>query len=385
LLTEVIDKDVNALLAAEELETALLNQKGFVTYYFLDGDPNWLEQLEFHRRAFAKWLGQARESARGERETKILDRIETEHSNYVESKNRVIELYKSGDRADGAKLHWEVRDKFFVIYDLCEEYKTIHKERITRASSDCRNHANRVSFLAITFMSASVLLGVLLAFILLAQIIIPIRKLTVRTATPDGTRKPGNEVATLSRQVNGLVDDIHTTLQELDQSHERLVHSEKMANLGKLAAEAAHSIRNPMTSIKMRLFSLERNLEMSEIQKEDFEVVAEEMRRLDNIVANFLDFSRPPKLSMQRIHVSDLLDMTLNLLRHRLQLKEVVLERKSRKVLPEVDADPELLKEVFMNLIGNACEAMSEGGRLTVSEEEAVSDQIGRAVMIKIS
>ena len=68
-----------------------------------------------------------------------------------------------------------------------------------------------------------------------------------------------------------------------------------MALVGKLAAGMAHSIRNPFTSVKMRLFSLSRSLELDEPQQDDLEVIAGEIRHIDTIVQNFLEFSRPPR------------------------------------------------------------------------------------------
>ena len=77
----------------------------------------------------------------------------------------------------------------------------------------------------------------------------------------------------------------------------------------------AHSIRNPLTSVKMRMFSLGRSLQMSSAQKDDFQVISEEIRHIDTIVQNFLEFSRPPKLIMQHINPSDVVEMVLQLLR----------------------------------------------------------------------
>ena len=111
---------------------------------------------------------------------------------------------------------------------------------------------------------------------------------------------------------------------ELAKSREHLLQAEKMAMVGKLAAGMAHSIRNPFTSVKMRLFSMGRTLQMTLAQKEDFEVISEEIRHIDTIVQNFLEFSRPPKLVMQSISPSTVVDNTLQLLAHRLKSYEVI-------------------------------------------------------------
>jgi signal transduction histidine kinase len=100
----------------------------------------------------------------------------------------------------------------------------------------------------------------------------------------------------LSLSVRGLIEDVDTTHSELEKSREHLFHSEKMAMVGKLAAGMAHSIRNPFTSVKMRLFSLSRSSNLSDTQKDDIHVISEEIRHIDTIVQNFLEFSRPPQI-----------------------------------------------------------------------------------------
>ncbi|MFH1538846.1 MAG: ATP-binding protein [bacterium] len=385
VFASMIDTDVAALHAAEELEKALAMQKGFATYYFLNGNPEWLERLNQHRRSFDEWLKKARESTRTDEAKEILDQIEMEYARYVDSKDRVIGLYKAGKREEGAKLHWDVRGQFSIIYDLSEQYKKFYEKDIARARAESRSWARRMSAWTLVSMSAGLLLSILLIFVLVTQILEPIRKLTLKTVPSGEPARQGNEVRALRESVHGLIEDADHTRTELERSRELLLHSEKMAVVGKLAAEVAHSIRNPMTSIKMRLFSMKRNLQLSPPQKEDFEVVSEEMRRLDNILSNFLEFSRPPKLKKQKVNVSDIVDMSLQLLQNRLERQGIEVERYRRRSLPDVNVDPELMKEVLVNLINNACDAMGNGGRLAITEEDAVAERMGRAVVVRVS
>ncbi|UCD57926.1 MAG: histidine kinase, partial [Candidatus Hydrogenedentota bacterium] len=299
-------------------------------------------------------------------------------------KDQVIELYRAGKREAGARLHREVRDQFFDILKLCEEYNDIHKRDLNLALARSRAQAARLRVIAAMGMSAVVAMAVLLLFVLVTQILDPIRRLAIEADRADASVRSGDEVAALKQGVRGLIQDVGQTQRELERSRDRLLQAEKMAMVGKLAAEVAHSIRNPMTSIKMRLFSLERALELSDTQREDLEVISEEMRHLDNVVRNFLEFSRPPKLKVQKIRVSDVVDMALQLLEKRLERHGVEVERERRR-LPSIEADPELLKEVLINLVVNACEAMDEGGRLIITEEDAVAEHMGRAVMIRLS
>ncbi len=385
LFHRVVSRDMQALDVSRELATALANQKGYVTYYFLDGDPKWLNELAVHRQAFQKWLDRAYALNPEYDMRKLLEQIRENYAQYIKGKDQVIELYRTGDREAGERLHWKVRRQFSELNDLTMIYKNTNESRIEKAQERSRIEARRLVTAAMIFMGAVLLLIGLLAMFLISQIIIPIRRIAIQAANPDENIESGNEVRVLSQRVHGLMEDRDRTMTELQQSKALLLNSEKMALVGKLATEVAHSIRNPMTSINMRLFSLKRNLELSEIQKEDFEVVAEEMRRLDNIVRNFLEFSRPHKLKKQEVLISDIIDMTIDLLSYRLDLHSVKVHRKRPVKLPAIEADPELLKEVFVNLIVNACEAIENGGDVVISEEEVMAESIGHAVKIRVS
>jgi PAS domain S-box-containing protein len=167
---------------------------------------------------------------------------------------------------------------------------------------------------------------------------------------------------------------------------ERMVReSEKMAVIGKLAAGTAHSIRNPLTSMKMRLFSLARTLELSENQKEDFEVISAETRHIENIVRSFLEYSRPPKLKKKKISPSDIVDKALQLLKHRFESHDTRIKLERSQRLPEVMGDPGQLEEVLVNILVNACEAMGTGGTITLCEEETQVEPLGLAVVIRVS
>lgn len=385
LFRGMIDQDVAALQAAEDLENALVNQKGFVSYYFLDDDPVWLKKLGEYRQAFKVGLKEVREVTRASADKETIDKIEAEYAEYIENKDRVISLYKAGQKEAGAGLHKKVRKHFFKILELCEHYRDVHNKRIKLISVESHTQAKRLRFIAGIAMGTATLLGVLLATVLVAQILNPLRRLASDGDSPRGHVGSGDEVKAVSQRVRTLLKDVDQTKVQLEQSQAHLLQSEKLALVGKLAAGVAHSIRNPLTSVKMRLFSMGRTLDLSADQKEDFDVISEEIRHVDNIVQNFLEFSRPPKLKMQKVNPSDVVDMAVQLLRHRLESygADVRLERRQR--LPEIWVDPEQLKEVLVNLLVNACEAMGGSGHIVISEREGVVEPPGRVVVIQVS
>lgn len=386
LLTSSIDTNVNALKVAEKLETSLTMQKGFLTYFFLDADPEWLKQLDEQRRLFESRLWKARESGNTDKQFEILNEIESKYIRYSYARDRVVGLYTAGEREAGFKLHREIRSQFFALRDLCERYKELHEQSIAKARADIGSQFHSINGLALLAIGGALVLGVLLTYILITQVLDPIRQLAMGGADTDGTRgHEADEVQALSRRVSSLVEDVDQTQTQLQLSREHLVQSEKLAMVGKLAAGVAHTIRNPLTSVKMRLFSLQRSLDLSDTQKEDFDVISEETRHIDAIVRNFLEFSRPPKLKIQRVSPSDVVDMAIQLLRHRIESYSVGVELYRQRRLPEIEGDPEQLKEVLVNLVVNACEAMEDGGQIVISEEEGVTKPLGRVVVIRVT
>jgi signal transduction histidine kinase len=386
LLAQIIDKYMVGLQTAQSLENALDNQKGFASYYLLDGNPNWLIQMAEYRYIFEDKLEETKRLATTVEEKRVLDLIESEYAKYIAAKDQVVDYYKSGDREKGKKLHVKVRDSFFEILKLCENGKQLFSDKAQKAKIESLNQAKKLRIIAGSAVMIILFLGVILTFLLLHDILEPIRRLTVETDRHDGTQRSSNdEVTALSRSVYDLRKEYDQTQVELEKSREHLLQSEKLALVGKLAAGTSHSIRNPLTSVKMRLFSLSRSLDLDGDQREDFDVISEEIGHIDTIVQNFLEFSRPPRLKLQPVSPSDIVDQAIQLLQHRLESYEVFIKIQRNERLPLVQADPEQLKEVLVNIIVNACEAMGQGGSIIIYEETIIEQQTPRAVVVRLS
>src|SRR5271157_4619887 len=173
LLVSLIDKNVASSHAAEELEASLLHQKGFLTYFFLDCNPDWLRQMEQHQEDFSKWLKKARKSAYTEAMEGVLREIDEGYQAYIKSRQEVIELYRRGDREAGEKLHWEVRRQFVDLLALCDRYKLMHEYAIARARTESQTQARFINAFALAALPVVAIFAALLAYILIKQILAP--------------------------------------------------------------------------------------------------------------------------------------------------------------------------------------------------------------------
>lgn len=191
-------------------------------------------------------------------------------------------------------------------------------------------------------------------------------------------------IAPLMRRARKLRDTAERARLDMEERQETLRHTEKLALVGKLAAGVAHSIRNPLTGVKLRLFALTRGLELDSKQQEDVTAINDALRHVEGIIANFLELSRRPRLEKRRINMDEVIDGTLSLLGPRLSSYNVTLTRQRDAQLPPVDADPEQLREALANLVINACEAAGPGGDVRIIEEKGRLAPLGHVVVIRV-
>lgn len=384
VFTSLVDRHLAAFQAAEELESALLRQKGYLTYYFIDGQPRWLEELDRHHQAFLRALEQARATAHTSPMKDIIAQIWEKYQAYQQCREGVIELYRQGLREEGWRRHQEVRGQYTDIIDLCGRLKLTHDYAISRTLSENRQRVRLINSLTTGALITVVGLGAMLLYVLFRQILEPLRRLAQEAAQSREGISAADEVTAVSQRMQTLKEGIDQAHSQLEKSQESLLQAEKLALVGKLAAGVAHSIRNPLTSVKMRLFSLGRHHNLTPTQKEDLEVISQEIRHIDTIVRSFLEFSRPPKLKMQPVSLSEVVDGTLTLLRQRLESYGVTVEVKRSGRLPETVGDPEQLKEMLVNLLLNACEAMPQGGKILIREGRGQMAGMGPVVSLTV-
>ncbi|MCG8567304.1 MAG: ATP-binding protein [Desulfobacterales bacterium] len=384
LFKSIIKTDVTISQASQALATALANQKGLVSYYLLDRDPKWLNQLARQRHLFNRNLTRVESRITDPWEYQAIQQIKEAYGHYTTTRDRVIQLYKAGKVEQSTQILSQARTHFFNILNLCDQFKALHWDKINGALTTSQRQANQLRYMALAAVVTVLLLSLMVNFIFSRHILGPIRRLTSRVELDHERERDPNEVMDLKRSVMGLVKNAELTHEKLKQSQAVLMQSEKLAMVGRLAAGTAHSIRNPLTSVKMRLFSLGRRARFSPSQKEDFQVISSEIQQINRIVDNFLEFARPPRLVTRVMSPSQVVDSTLHLLAQRLKSFHVTPELIREMPLPDTRIDPEQLKEVLVNIIINACEAMGRGGQLTIKEQVRQGEDSDRAAVIQI-
>jgi signal transduction histidine kinase len=172
----------------------------------------------------------------------------------------------------------------------------------------------------------------------------------------------------------------HDNLQDIQ---EQLIHGEKMAVLGEMAAQVAHELRNPLVSIGGFAQRLSRQ-ELKEPKANEYaEIIAREVRRMEEMLGNILSFSKKQLVCLEACNLTDVLHEVLDLEYENCQRLKITLECHLDQELPEILGDYRQLRQVFLNLMVNARQVMSDGGVLTV-RSRAGSLRGDRAVVVEV-
>ena len=188
----------------------------------------------------------------------------------------------------------------------------------------------------------------------------------------------GNHIGVAVDNAN-LYKNIKEAYQDLREAQEQVVQAEKLASLGKLAATIAHEINNPLAGVLNYIRLIIKQLTRNHFSHEKLEdilrylkIMESETARCGEIVKDLLAFARRTKITIESNNIEDIIDKTLNLISHDLEMKEIQLQKTIEPNLPKVKCDFKQIQQVLLNLMYNASEAMPNGGTLTVTAHRAV-------------
>jgi PAS domain S-box-containing protein len=209
--------------------------------------------------------------------------------------------------------------------------------------------------------------------VLVARDLRPTKKLIAEAAMAEAERRKRKE--------------LQQAYNELKQLQEQLIQSEKMASLGQIAAGVAHEINNPISGIMVYLHSLAKDLENDQFdRKQALTFLTDskhELTRCSKIIKSLLDFSRQSHPMLAPVDLGSILDETFSILGHKAKLQDIEVVQHIDSGLPQIEADSDQLKQVFLNLILNAIQAMPHGGRLAIRATQ-VNDKEGLTKNTKI-
>jgi signal transduction histidine kinase len=183
-------------------------------------------------------------------------------------------------------------------------------------------------------------------------------------------------------ELEDKVDEGTATAMKLEQ---QIMHAEKLAALGRLAAGVAHEIGNPLTSIST-FAQLLREMATDEFSQHTLDIINNHIQRISDIVRRMSTFARADSVKVKSVQLNEVLQSTLDLMRLDKRMKNTIEFVSSfDPSLPQTMIDEGQVSQVFINIILNALDAMPDGGKLTVTTRQERNDSGKDSIVVEVA
>jgi two-component system NtrC family sensor kinase len=182
--------------------------------------------------------------------------------------------------------------------------------------------------------------------------------------------------AMLDEAFNDMTNSLKERNDQLQKMHEKLVKTEKITALGEMASGVAHEINNPLGGILLYSSIVLEDMPEDSPMKENVRKIVYQANRCKDIVQSLLDFARTPAGDMIPLHINQVIDTSLSLVKDQSMFHGIEIECSMEDSLPDILGDRSKLEQVFLNLFINAADAMKSGGKLTIVTEKGAHDTV---------
>ena len=295
-------------------------------------------------------------------------------------------MTESGERAVGTRVSEAVRQvvleagrdyvgRAFVVNEwFITRYIPLHNHqdqvvgslyvgaRLSAFENLVHNFNNRVAFIA------------LVCIILAGVVAVPIARVITRPIAElvDATRRlaQGDRMVRVQPYGNGelgiLAQSFNEMIERLDRTQRELLHKERLASMGQLAAGVAHEINNPLGTVLLFSDVMYKEADPDDPRRDDLKMIIREATRCKKIVADLLNFARQQEVIAQDTDVHASIEEVIAGVSLQPVFEEVQIVRHYDSDLPNIMADPAQLRQVFINLFSNAAEAMQGRGQIII-------------------
>jgi signal transduction histidine kinase len=234
---------------------------------------------------------------------------------------------------------------------------------------------------SLAISTAIFLLGATIIFSIAKRMVAPIEKLTAAAKRiEDGDLQHrvaiqrDDEIGSLAKAFDQMAERLMQRERELKQSQDTLRRADRLSSLGLLTAGLAHEIRNPLVAIRTFTQLLPERYEDPEFRDGFQSLALKEVDRICGLINDLLSFARPSKPNVAPESVNDVVDNIARILETQAKEKGVAIERRFGENLPKAWIDREQMKQVFMNLILNAIQAMNGTGSITLMSRSVMKN-----------
>ena len=392
---KTVSLDMSTIQAAEQLVFAIGETRMKLAQFLAADDRACLKAVPATCEQIEYWLAETEKLVDDDDEKALTSRIRGGFRSFLAEWQK---LPAAGPIVETRQAVARLNDDLAAenLLAPARELLALEEQLVHNSSNKNQDMANRVAFGLWLLGTCGAVAGLVAGFGIargishsIVNLYVPIRAASGRLEEVIGPVDiaPARGIEHLDEILRSMADHVGTVVDRLQQSEHEVLRAEQMSALGQLAAGLAHELRNPLTSLKLLVQAAVEAGPEAGLRGRDLAVVADETARLDRSLQTFLDFARPPRLVKRRADIRQALNQTLELVSARASRQGVTvrsdfptpasLPPRSGEPSPPlvIEADHEQLRQVFLNLVLNALDALPRGGaiRVTAAGDDGVT------------
>ncbi|HVX11110.1 MAG TPA: ATP-binding protein [Pirellulales bacterium] len=372
--SDLLALDVASMLAAEDIEIKMREVRSHLNGYLRSGEMTQLGGLPSLREDTERLLASAKRSARSTREVAFIAEIEEGCHHFFGD----VERARRADSPNDAIVRLlSESDMERQIFEPARAFVDYHRRIVERTSRQSQTMADRMGLglllLGVCGSAAGLLAGFGIARGVsrsIVQLSIPVHGAAGKLNEVVGpiTLSTSAGFEELETALGAMADHIGTVVERLEQREREVLRGEQLAAVGQLAAGIAHELRNPLMAIKI-LVQAAGDRGDGSLRGRDLAVVEEEIGRLEGSIQALLDFARPPEPAKRASDLRHLIGQTVDLVSARAEQQRVSIVSHTPATPAVVEVDGGQIRQVLLNLLLNALDALPDGGLVQIDIE----------------
>lgn len=370
--SDILSDNVASMRAAEELETVTREIRYRLKRFLSTQNDRHFDHIAALLPKAEHWLHKADQLGKTEREQRLVKDMQQGLAQVNEEFQRVVQQ-NAADPRSRQQLQ-QLADELIrnAVLPSVQQYIALNQQEADRSSQRNQSTANQLMFGLILLGTCGGVAGLLAGYVIarrvsrtIIQLTFPLRDVAgkldeivgpVAIAADPGFQDLESVLQIVSQRVS-------TVMERLQESEREKLRAEQLAAVGQLAAGMAHELRNPLTSIKTIIQLADGPQGFT---SRDLAVLQEEIDRLEQSVQTFLDFARPPQLEKRQAELGALVEQIVDLVSSRAERQRIEFRYTPPPAPIPVLADAGQIRQVVLNLVLNAFEAVSSGGRVSL-------------------
>jgi signal transduction histidine kinase len=360
-ITSVLNENVRSTKAAEQLEADI---RELVRLLRALSNPQEIDSINDSTRGK---LAEAQDLANHEEEEMLVGRIRVGLLEYFDK-------WENGNGSDQSYGELATHLERNVL-PQCVNLRKYNMDQIVQSEQDNQTMVNKLLWGIVAIGVGGSFFGLLLGYNMARRLRHSIGQLSISIRDAAGklnrelgsvTLKEEGDLPALQLQMQGLIQEISRTVEQLQQREHEILRAEQLAAVGQIAAGVAHELRNPLTAIKMLVQTGLEEHPPSGLATEELAVIEQSIRRMEQYIQIFLDFARPPRAERRRIDLLEVVRRAVALVEGRARRQKVDLAMHLPDEPLVASLDPEQIQQVLVNVLINSLDAQPRGGMIEV-------------------